>query len=213
MAPGHLDFVVTGCPRSGTRHAARVLAKLGYACDHEAYFNPWRKTLGVVRANGKILGESSWMAVPFLDRLPRETVVIHIVRDPLRTINSMVGTGQLDWPSDYRSFLAFHVWGHAHHWPQDVRGAAQEFWVDWNERIEGSGQVRLRIQLEHLHDSLQGIVDVLQPGRILSPAQIASAGEVPADENARPHLMFRAVTASDLTSRCREMARNYGYPY
>ncbi len=208
-----LDFVITGCPRSGTRYLARILTALGYDCDHEACFNPWRVVLAEDRPETCIWGDSSWMAVPFLETLPPETVVIHLVRDPLRTINSILGTGQLDWPNDYRSFLASHVWGDDLYWPSDVREAAQNFWVNWNERIDGTGRVQIRMQVERARESLEVLVDVLDPGRKLSPSDLIRVNEIPTDENARPYLTPATLSSADLIPRCRELASRYGYSY
>jgi hypothetical protein len=208
-----LDFVITGCPRSGTRYLARVLTALGYDCDHEACFNPWQVVLSADRPETRIWGDSSWMAVPFLEELPAETDVIHIVREPVRTMNSMLGTGQIDWGNDYRDFLAAHVWGDGLYWPRDVRQAAQEVWFRWNEWIENSRRVRLRIQVERARESLEDLVDVLEPGRKLSPSDLIRVNEIPTDENARPSLTPATLSSADLIPRCRELASGYGYSY
>src|SRR6266536_2441135 len=127
-----IDFVITGTPRSGTSYIARILSYLGIECGHELVFNPWNFRYQEMRSNGKLWGESSWMAVPFLENIPSTTKVFHIVRNPIKTINSIIGTGHIHWPTDYRTFLALHCWGDENYWPSDVPAAAQEFWMMWN---------------------------------------------------------------------------------
>lgn len=78
-------FVVTGCGRSGTKFTATVFAQLGFRCGHEEVFVP---TLDRFRGFGEAQGDSSTLAVPFLDQLERGTLVLHQVRHPLDVIRS-----------------------------------------------------------------------------------------------------------------------------
>jgi hypothetical protein len=212
MAFKYLNFVVTGCPRSGTQYVARILQQLGYDCLHEASFNPWQAVFAMEH-DDRPWGDSSWMAVPFLSWLPPETAIIHLVRDPLRTINSIVGTGQLDWPTDYRRFLAHHFMGDSERWPEDLARIAQDFWVEWNQRIMGTERVRLRVKVEEFVDRLPEVIHLIDPQRVLTARDVSRVESIPRDENSRPHLIRNAVDYGDLTDECRLLARTLGYPY
>ena len=82
------EFVVTGCARSGTAYIARLLTALGIECGHEAVFTPYTRHFD---GFGAVRGDSSWLAVPFLDELPAGTVVLHQVRHPDAVVRSLIG--------------------------------------------------------------------------------------------------------------------------
>ncbi len=94
MSQAHpATFVVTGMPRSGTTYTSAVLCRLGLDCGHEEVFHPHTTAFA---GFGRWDGDASWLAVPFLDQLPREVRVVHQVRHPLRVAGSLVGTEFLE---------------------------------------------------------------------------------------------------------------------
>jgi len=94
---GGVGIVATGCVRTGTMYMAEVLNRLmhqavGGCCFHETLFSNSR---GVVERGGtpvlhldKKIGESSYLAAPFLCHLPPEVPVIHLIREPLSWLRS-----------------------------------------------------------------------------------------------------------------------------
>ena len=46
------------------------------------------------------------MAAPYLAELPHDTLIVHLVRNPLRAINSMISTGHFGTQNVYAEFLA-----------------------------------------------------------------------------------------------------------
>jgi hypothetical protein len=136
------------------------------------------------------------------------------VRDPLRTINSIIGTGQIDWPTDYRTFLALHCWGDGNYWPTDIPTAAQDFWIRWNTSIERSGRVTRRFQVERIDHVLRELVADIRPDLEIDEQRLKeSLRMISTTYNARPHLTGPVITASDLGEKCKLMARRYGYSY
>ena len=209
-----MAFMITGTPRSGTASVSRVLSSLGLNCGHEQYFNPWNVTHEVECLNDDVWGDCSWMAVPFLRDLPTTTKVYHLVRDPVKTINSIIATGQLDWPSDYQRFIAEHMWRDANYWPSETMSEAQRFWVKWNRLIEESGRVARRLRVENISDWLPDIFHELKPHCAISRKQFDSAvNSVPSNYNTRARYGSQAIAKSALTQGCKVMARNYGYNY
>ena len=209
-----LDFVITGTPRSGTGYVARVLSSLGIICGHEAAFNPWAIEAASVRKPVvRLRGDCSWLAAPFLMELPASTKVFHVVRDPVNTINSILCTGQLDWPSDYRTFLARHFRKDSNYWPTEVLIEAQQFWVEWNEMIELSGRVTKRFQVESLRKALGDITKAIEPQWHLSNEKLEVAvNSVPTSHNSRTPLgRNNILTRSMLLPACVTIAQRYGY--
>ena len=88
MTKSSAHFVVTGCARSGTGYTARLLTDLGVPCDHEALFTPYTERFDGFSGTR---GDSSWLAVPFIDQLPAGTVVLHQVRHPKAVVSSLLG--------------------------------------------------------------------------------------------------------------------------
>jgi len=84
-----LKYVIASMPRSGTKYISTVLTKLGLSCGHELVFNTNHFSL----PRKTLLGEASWMAVPYLDRLPPGTIVFHQLRDPIKVLNSNLPPG------------------------------------------------------------------------------------------------------------------------
>lgn len=86
-------FVITGCARSGTGYTASLFTQLGVETGHETVFSPYTETFA---GWGAAPGESSWLAAPFIDRLPPGTVVLHQVRRPVDVIQSLLGVHFFD---------------------------------------------------------------------------------------------------------------------
>ena len=208
-----IHFVVTGTPRSGTTYVARVLQKLGFDCRHERRFTPWEVITEVRRLNDVPWGDSSWLAAPFLHLLPASTKIFHVVREPLNTINSIIGTGQIDWPDDYRTFIAKYCWNDENYWPKDVGLDAQTFWVRWNLMIERSGRVNRQFRIEDIPAALPGIASDIGASDIGAQDIAGVLDAVPMNVNTRRHRSSLRLTKADLTPECVEMARRYGYDY
>ncbi len=98
------SFIITGCARSGTAYTAKLLTAAGVPCTHEEVFSlhaAERLTAGhaggVHSATFKNVGEelgrkgeSSWLAAPLLDKLPKDIIIFHQLRNPLHVIRSLM---------------------------------------------------------------------------------------------------------------------------
>ena len=103
---GKIQYLIVGCPRSGTVYMAKLLTELGFPCGHETIFNEkgiflspedWKlsdisvETTGSFWVNPRsIVADSSYMAVPFLGMIPDHVNIIHIVRNPIKVVRSLV---------------------------------------------------------------------------------------------------------------------------
>lgn len=76
-------FLVTGCGKSGTVWASHLLRQLGYPCKHESQFS--------LDSHGPLVKpEVSWLAMPYVNDIPNDVPVIHIVRNPYHVVQSAV---------------------------------------------------------------------------------------------------------------------------
>lgn len=82
-----LKFIVSGTPRSGTGFMSQLLTSGGVNCGHEMFFG----MPGCGFFINDAIAESSWLSAPFLEREKEKgTKIIHITRDPLKAISSMM---------------------------------------------------------------------------------------------------------------------------
>ena len=88
-----IKYIVVSSPRSGTGYTAEAFSRLGLNCGHEQSFFPGQYVYH--KQGEKIWGDASWLAVPFLDKMPPGTLVLHQTRDPIKTLDSMSGRRQL----------------------------------------------------------------------------------------------------------------------
>jgi len=134
--------VVTGTGRCGTVYMARLLTSVGIPCGHESIFDWHGPNWATRRLNGEepiecscvstmrfdngswtpipnwvdakeIVAESSYMAAPFLKDILKDVPVIHVVRNPIKVINSFcnyLGYFQSSTPSNtYEQFIYRHI--------------------------------------------------------------------------------------------------------
>lgn len=172
-----LKYIVTGTGRCGTLFMANLLTSMGVPCSHEAIFTPHGidKARRVIRkeepavssriSRGEnlsdyemdIVADSSYMAAPFLKEF--EAKVIHVVRNPLRVVASMMGDSFKNflnpYPTDLKEFpdhLMYEefMYGHLNELKNKMTQAERccLFYVRWNKMIEDSGRVSIRHRIE-----------------------------------------------------------------
>lgn len=200
-------FVVTGTGRSGTGYFAAVMSAVGTGCGHETIFRPG----GPVDWHD-LRGDSSWMAAPFLEEFRRQHPggkVLHLLRNPLDVVNSLVGIGffdddQKEAHGEYRAFAEMHC-PHAF-LPLDPIERAVTFVIDWNTRIEPWADLRVKVE-----DLTPAAVQVAlaefgsEPQLPFIEKQMA---KVPTNVNSRPRA---SLTWDDMPQRLKDHAINYGY--
>ena len=99
--------IVTGCGRSGTRSFSQMFSSLNKELPHEKILNHELDSLGVHAIIEKaacldrdFYGESSWLAVPFINEFSKDTKIIYLVRDPIKVAKSLYELGNMRKTSD-----------------------------------------------------------------------------------------------------------------
>jgi hypothetical protein len=203
-------FVVTGCPRSGTKYTARLFRTLGISCGHEAVFGTGQGEAREPIDWSGFVGDSSWLAVPCL---PLDgVIVLHQVRDPLEFARSIAGIGFLDDPDPPRLTRKQRVAVVRRYAPEvfepetPVERAAL-FWDAWNRRAETHAAITYR--LEDLDEEL-----LVRLGRLLElpihedAARLALA-TVSRRVNRRPR--DESVSFATIAPTVADLATRYGY--
>lgn len=188
----NLNYIVTGCGRSGTVFLARLLTSIGIPCGHESIFDyngldaAKRRLSGEEQAslsfvsiydkpNNKIIdphvnpalieADSSYLSAPYLnDELFSNTKIIHVVRNPIKVVNSFTNymhyfanpshpefTGHL-----YEGFIHYHVPDLYQNLTQYERACL--YWVKWNQMIEENSKGKEYL-LWRVEDEIKPLLD------------------------------------------------------
>jgi hypothetical protein len=148
-----------------------------------------------VRENAHdVWGDSSWLSVPLISKLPAGTVVFHQLRDPLKVLNSNLPRGGdsyfrtwdenagLDTDPLYNRSIPYkrYIWENTRDWvwpskiaegpetPEEIERLVH-WWLNWNLWIEFAAMQRsdliyVRYKLEDLNPSL--LQDI---GKVIQP--------------------------------------------
>lgn len=205
-----LDFVVVGTGRCGSGYASHILRACGLPTGHESIFSAF----GVRPVPYRVVGDSSWLAVPYLEP-STELKLIHLVRDPIRVVRSLVGIRFFSDPihGHWRNFALRHM-------PElpvnDDLTAAIKWTLGWNERcaqLSGHDESR-RVRLESLTtiEAVQGLVG-LAGGQVGSAQAAQALNAVPRNYNARTrgNIGWSDIPKNDLGEQLRKLAVRYGY--
>jgi hypothetical protein len=190
-----LKYLVTGTGRCGTLFMSNLLTSVGLPCTHEAIFTPngmeWAKKvvageepiinskisrgncLSDAIAREEIVAESSFMAAPFIEGINAD--IIHVVRDPIKVVGSMIGDGFKNFSNPYPTHFEEYPDHVAHEkliydhlpelsedMPQIDRGCL--FYVLWNRMIEESGKVKFFHKIENDTAELREFLGYKQTG-------------------------------------------------
>jgi len=125
-----MKFVVTGIGRSGTKYTSTLLTNAGIPCTWETAFKVNKQDLKLLNESG----DSSWLAAPFISKLPKGTIVLHQTRNPLNWLNSWLKVSA-HWGFAHTNFVddncGFFRWKDGEHPQVDMK-----LYVKWNEMIE-----------------------------------------------------------------------------
>jgi hypothetical protein len=226
------DFLVTGCSRSGTKYIATLLSRAGHHCRHERVFNISRLSnhegpLETLRFWDEDVGESSFLAVPYLDRLPDGMKVFHQVRHPVEVIRSHLGLrffAPVYQPSEDLAFNHPEILRVIDICCPEVLHDADEllrcmrFWTYWNRAIEEKAELeqlsyfRYRVEdmglplLREIVDRIGGTDDRTVLESALADVS-TSTNSKPRDESVGWDELPEGAEKDEL----RALARRYGY--
>ena len=208
-----LRFVVIGTGRCGTGYVSQLLQHCGIPTGHEAVFNPFRDGY-VALPDDEIVGECSYMALPYLEPYGfPDTVVVHLVRDPLAVIRSMVGIKYPVADTEYDTFARNHLPRIAALRHRPLTSAI--FWyMNWNLRCEKVASYRVRV--EEL-TTLERVRDLLEVLRVdVTDEQVLDAlKNTPTDYNSRPRadVAWDDILLDPFGRDVVHMADRYGYQH
>ncbi len=142
-----MRLLFTGCGRSGTGYVAKLITEAGLVCGHEWAFNPFRAGYW-----GSFEAESSCLALRAVEdgMINYDCLVVHLIRNPLAVIRSVIGVGLLDqnpprYKAKYTAWLCANTpQCFAPHLSPVTRAAL--YWLFVNQRAENCIDYRLRVE-------------------------------------------------------------------
>lgn len=144
-ANGAPRAAVIGTGRSGTGYMSRLLTeatKGTTSCAHEG----WWCALGDPAPGLDI--DASWLALPDIEAGAWAGPVVHVVRDPVKVVESMLRTEFFGAIIDtaYPQFALEHCSAARDALLWSPVAAAVEFWANWNLRCAAVAQLTVRIE-------------------------------------------------------------------
>jgi hypothetical protein len=150
-----LKYLIIGTGRSGTGYMSELFKSIGMKSTHEGMFTSdgWKYVEEVYKSKmlHNIEVESSWMAAPFLDKEKLNgTVIIHVTRNPLKTISSILSTKLLsdDLLKDKRNPFTLFIQNHmpkVFNYSNEVDRTVY-FYIYWNKLIERYADLTFKVE-------------------------------------------------------------------
>jgi hypothetical protein len=198
------DFVVTGTGRCGTAHCWRVLTRMGVPAAHEQFFSLDRRSFDDsdrVAYDAFPTNDVALMAAPFLRQLAKPS--IHIVRDPVETVNSFL---HLQLPQSGHEITDF-----INHWVNLEGDSMEERWADywekWNRMC--ADEATCTVQIEALSN---GTVSDAFFAPIVGVDGFVQTWRQMGKTVNRYHQVTANLVSPRIVERLRRAGEVYGYP-
>lgn len=196
---------VIGTGRSGTGYMAAVLKGAGLDAGHEAYWHAH----GGPRAS-QLDVDCSWLALPDIESGAWTGRVLHVVRHPVDTVRSLLGTrlfARESLGNPYALMARMNTRSvDTHLFDLD---AAVAFWCEWNARCYAVADATLR--LEDFNDDrwAKAVANTIGMG-LDTRSVVAGVIATPDDVNTRDHPLPEVDPAA-VWRRIGRRAHGFGY--
>ena len=166
-----LEYIVSGTGRCGTKYMSRVLTACGIICGHEKVFSfrgiiQYNKMMEIIKNKfnikqyheeypEKLLADSSFLTVPFLDELSCK--VIHLIRHPCDFVRSTI-CRPLD---EEDTFLINHFFLPEIYNYENNIDRSFYYWFAWNK------MVTKKDFLQKIEDPLDGLFSFLKKSPVV----------------------------------------------
>jgi hypothetical protein len=138
---GVLKLLVTGTGRCGTRYFSKRLTSVGVPCHHELIGLGGLSGLRERARKVGALADSSWLAAAFLQHIPANVRIVHLVRHPIKVIESLMRMRFFNRNNQFQRYTDFAVGalpGIKQH--RKILDRAVYFYIYWNEKIATQAQ-------------------------------------------------------------------------
>lgn len=179
---------VIGTGRCGTGYMAELLRRSGLDVGHERWWNA-----GVGRRTADLDVDVSWLALPDIESGAWSGPTVHLVRDPVATIRSLMRIKFFHPANRVNTFGAFAL----KHCPDAAAArrpleAAACWWLNWNARCQTAADITVRVEDLTNPATLEAVTEVLRRQFPLVELDWSVAEGIPKDTNHTPRGMTRA---------------------
>lgn len=173
-------LLIVAPPRSATGYIASLLTKVGIPTGHEKLF-----TIKGFVPNACYLGDSSWLAVPFINDIPKNTIIIRQLRNPIKSIESLykIGFFNRKKPSSFVNFARRNL-SQLDDIPQLDK--CIEFIYQWNKKLsEKKGRIENTYKIEDIDVGIvKSCVTAITESNSVSDTQLENAiNSIPTNYN------------------------------
>lgn len=207
-----LKFVVVGTGRSGTFYTAHLFSGLGIFTGHENVYNSGDSQYhGWAPQEDEIEGESSWMAVPYLDQFGG--YILHQTRDPLLVVQSLLGSafmyGHISKQSWFKNIVGKYFDLSDDHLINAVKYTL--FWNQWIESFSDSPKY-IRYQIEELNENrVQDLLNFMGYERSLEEIRNVLNENDNYNKKSRVAVSWEEILLTPEGKDLQIMAERYGY--
>lgn len=217
-----MSFIVSACGRSGTMFTWQTLNRLGIRTSFEEFFQSQVRPMDCWEAFQQWLdethtcGEVSSLSAPHLGFMPESVTVIHLVRNPVAVIASLLGGKNFEKPLAWSRNVKFNF----RHLPQLDRMdrpavLAMKYWLYWNELIAPQAEAMFKAEdLYSLNTGQLKRLTELVGGEFSVSVAEAAMGHLGRTWNAGNRDMgirWQLLPNCDLKTAIEEAAYRYGY--
>ena len=196
-----IKIIITGTGRCGTLYISKLLSFCNIFCGHETIFDhsSWNKILQRIYGNEElnlskiakknygdylkdniIVGDSSYMAMPYLDmNIFNDCFFVHIIRNPIDVINSFCHNMHYFYDDPYSSLDEFNIkyinfiYKHVPYIKKykNPYEKAACFYLYWNDQIEkklkNKNKIKIKIEEVGIKKDLENFLNFEIPKEFL----------------------------------------------
>ena len=134
-----MKIVIIGCPRSGTLYTSKIFKASGLDVGHEKWGKDgivsWFNTIEPLKCD-YTLSTCRSNKIKKIDK--REYIILHQVRNPLKTIASMHSISNISWDYVYKELDISRE--------KSCLYRCMQFWLMWNQKAEVHAYFTFRVE-------------------------------------------------------------------
>lgn len=124
-----MKLLITGCGHSGTRYLAKLLTEAGFDAGHEKEFGIFGSSADKHDIEVSWLGAVMQPVDAVLAESDPALPVLHVIRDPIKVIDSFYTQGIFRKVDAYADYVRNHI-------DLDPDYPEADYWLKWNELAE-----------------------------------------------------------------------------
>lgn len=208
-----MKILIVGTGRCGTKTLSNLLNQNNIKCGHESIFGKMvNKEIDenhVIKTIDLYEAESSWLAVPYLGTkyIPKETKIIHLIRDPKKVIKSFLDISLFNGKGIYYEFMKNNCEQVNDNNSYIVN--AINYYLYWNMKIESALEKYPNKKVFKIEDNPEKLKDFLPLTNFNISKENLKINEK--KYNYSEEIVKNAILNSEISELFQEYIAKYGY--